>query len=68
MIAAVKNEHIIVEALSIAILSAAVTTIVIESINRNKPETKTQEQKMTELLVGIGVTVGVFFFSKKVLK
>lgn len=43
MVIAKKNENLIIEAVTIALLSAAITTIVIETINRNKPESKTQK-------------------------
>lgn len=68
MILAAKKENIVVEAVSIAILSGAFTVILMEAINRNKPETKTQKQKMTELGVGMTVTIGMYFLTKKIFK
>lgn len=68
MIAAIKKDNIMVEAITVSIIGAAVTTIIIDGINRNKPHKKTQEERMIELGVVLGVSVGMYFFTKRILK
>lgn len=68
MIAAIKKDNIMVEAITVSIIGAAITTIIIDGINRNKPNKKTQEEKMVELGVVLGVSIGMYFFTKSVLK
>lgn len=68
MITAIKKDNIIVEAVTVSILGAAVTTIIIDGINRNKPHKKTQEERMIELGVVLGVSIGMYFFTKRILK
>jgi hypothetical protein len=65
---ALSKENIVVEAVSVVLLTVAVTSIAIEVINRNKPEKKTQKEKMTELGITIVVATGMYFLTKKILE
>jgi hypothetical protein len=63
-----SKENIIVEAITVSLLTVSIATIAIEVINRNKPEKQTQEEKMAMLGVGISVTIGMYFLTKKILQ
>jgi len=63
-----NKDVLILESLAIGLVGTSVIFIVLEIINRNKPEKSTQEEKLSAFGIGFLTAVSAHFLLNKFIK